>query len=1045
MKTALILAIFALVVVGFFFDVLLGGKVLLTTRPSLFEPWRTYASEQELTGKTYRTDSMLTYLPRRTELSRSIASGRLPLWNPYILSGMPFFADPQSRVLYPLSLLLALFGAEKALGYDVALHFLLALIGMYLFLRAIDASRAGATLGAFAYGFSSFFATRMGHPTFVASAAWIPCFFYGFEVARRSERVGTLLLAAFLVMGYLAGFPQILVFGVAALVLYAVALAVDQTVCGPRRAGLAHAAASARIIGVSGCLALLVVAVQLVPFREFLRNSEGLGISLEQMKSLYLSKPVLLVRALVPGLFGNPVEGTNWLPLIQHGIHPYNLGLVVYCGVGTLMIALGGLAFLGQSKHLRALLAILVLSVAIGTSGAVLGLVYRAIPFFRYSQIDRISVLACFALAALGGKGLSLFAVSPTRRYRLAFLATAGAVVVTLIAGLTVFAARGEGLVSSLKPLALSGGPYVDAGAERVAAWSAGRLDLWVAYERGQIVHALVLAVVVFGLLLALAWCRGRMTRAAAAVCVLLVAVVGVDGLTAARSYYVSQPGGCVHATEGIKALAGLAGTKGEWRTFNREGAIWAFPPNANEIFGIEALRGRSTLVPRTYAYFLGGGNQESAEGPGSVERPEPGHEVVGLMSARYLVRSGFDPAFASGIFGGIARQPGAVSAIRMPALDGEARVALCQVPGDTLSVDIFIPPGARLDFFVGAPASDGWITFDLNCESPAGRVRFRKDLAPSGTGRWYDKSLDLSSLGGQYPKLTLTAIAAGYPNAAGRKAGESEEDRGQDRGGALTAAWGGFELVLGECRTRPVERGYVVEADSAGIVSLTIASDARDVPLEIGTDSGKILRWVAFPSYLRLRTIKVDMTETPGGSFTVTSDSAFTLVGSHLGWKSSGSAWGDLVYAGDMYIFENPTAIEKAFIVPGKGVRALAEAGWAGGRRPGFGRPDLRCGKVRIVSYEPEKIEMEAMADQDAWLVVQDALYPGWKAFVDGKEQAVLMTDVGTRAVEIAKGNHRVVMEFKPGSLKLGALLTALGLLAGILYAVTPRRAARK
>jgi len=1035
MKTALILAIFALVVVGFFFDVLLGGKVLVTARPSLFEPWRTYASEQELTGKTYRTDSMLTYLPRRAELSRGIASGRLPLWNPYILSGMPFFADPQSQVLYPLALLLVPSSPEKALGYDVALHFLLALIGMYLFLRVIDASRAGATLGAFAYGFSSFFATRMGHPTFVASAAWIPFFFYGFELARRSERVGTLLLAAFLVMGYLAGFPQILVFGVAALVLYAVVLAVDEAVRGPRRAGLAQAAASARIIGVSGGLALLVVAVQLVPFWEFLRNSEGLGISLDQMKSLYLSKPVLLVRALVPGLFGNPVEGTNWVPLVQHGIHPYNLGLLVYCGVGTVMIALGGLVFLGQSSRLRALLAILILSVAIGTSGAILGLVYRAIPLFRYSQIDRIGVLACFALAALGGKGLSLFAASPTRRSRLAFLAIAGAVVGALIAGLAVFAVRGEGWLSSLKPLALSGGPYVDAGAERAAAWSAGRLDLWAAYERGQIVRALVLAVAAFGLLLALARSHGRMTRSAAVVCLLLVVLVGADGLTSSRSYYVSQPGGCVRATEGIKTLARLAGAKGEWRTFNREGATWVFPPNANELFGIEALRGRSTLVPRTYPYFLGGGTQASAEGLGSVKRPEPGPEVVGLMSARYLVRSSFDPAFASGIFGGIARQPGAISAIRMPALGGEPRVALCQDAGDTLSLDIYVPPGARLDFFAGAPASDGWVTLELNCESPAGRVHFRKDLAPSGTGRWYDESLELSSLGGQYPKLTFTTIAAGG----------SDNDRGQARGGALMGAWGGFELVLADCRTRPVERGYVVETDSTGIVSLTLASSARDVPLEIGTNSGKILRWISFPPYLTRRTIQVDMTEVPGGSFSVTSDSAFTLVGSHLGRKSSGGAWGDLVYAGDMYIFENPTAIEKAFIVPGKGVRALAEAGWAGVRHPGFGRPDLRCGKVRIVSYEPERIEMEAEAGKDAWLVVQDAFYPGWKAFVDGNERAILMTDIGTRAVEIAKGNHRVVMEFKPGSLKLGGLLTALGLLAGVLYAVTPRRAASK
>ena len=194
MKPTLVAGVFALVVVGFFFDVILGDKVLLTARPSLFDPWRAYAAEEHLHGKTYRTDSVLTYLPRRVELSRSIAAGRLPLWNPYILTGVPFFADPQSRVLYPLALALVPFDAEKAMGYDIALHWLLALIGMYLFLRAIAASTGGALLGASAYAFSSFFATRMGHPTFVATAAWIPFLFFAFELARRSEARGTLLL-----------------------------------------------------------------------------------------------------------------------------------------------------------------------------------------------------------------------------------------------------------------------------------------------------------------------------------------------------------------------------------------------------------------------------------------------------------------------------------------------------------------------------------------------------------------------------------------------------------------------------------------------------------------------------------------------------------------------------------------------------------------------------------------------------------------------------------------------------------------------------------
>ncbi|MFZ1947800.1 MAG: hypothetical protein WAW06_09680, partial [bacterium] len=417
--TAGVLGLFALAVVVFFSDVILGDRVLLTADPAAYQPWRAYSAAGaagSAPGRGYRTDSILTYLPRQTELARSIAAGRLPLWNPYILAGAPFLADPQSRVLYPVSLALAPVGAEKAMGYDVALHVLLAMTGMYLYLRRISCGAPEAILGAFAYGFSSFFFTRMGHPTFVAAAAWIPFLFYGFERARSAGRGAAVALAALLALGYLSGFPQVFIFGALGVVVYGFYLSLD---CGRPPEGLsslaagpgrrARLAATARILGVGGGLAVLVVGVQLVPFVEYLRNSVGLGISLDAMKQAYLWKPVMLLRTVFPNFFGNPVEGTNWVPLVERGVHPYNVGFMVYCGVGTLVLAAGGLAFAPASARLRSLLVILAAAVAVGTSGLALGLAYRALPLLRYSQIDRISVVACFALAALGAKSLALF------------------------------------------------------------------------------------------------------------------------------------------------------------------------------------------------------------------------------------------------------------------------------------------------------------------------------------------------------------------------------------------------------------------------------------------------------------------------------------------------------------------------------------------------------------------------------------------------------------------------------------------------------------
>ena len=130
MKTSIIICIFALAVLIFFSEVIFGPSVLLDANPNFFYPWRSHASEEELQYKTYRMDALLTYLPRQVEVSRSFKSGRFPLWNPYIYTGIPFFADPQTRVVYPVSVLLAWMDPAKAMGYDIAVHFFIAMVGM---------------------------------------------------------------------------------------------------------------------------------------------------------------------------------------------------------------------------------------------------------------------------------------------------------------------------------------------------------------------------------------------------------------------------------------------------------------------------------------------------------------------------------------------------------------------------------------------------------------------------------------------------------------------------------------------------------------------------------------------------------------------------------------------------------------------------------------------------------------------------------------------------------------------------------------------------
>jgi uncharacterized membrane protein YfhO len=58
---------------------------------------------------------------------------------------------------------------------------------------------------------------------------------------------------------------------------------------------------------------------------------------------------------------------------------------------------------------------------------------------------------------------------------------------------------------------------------------------------------------------------------------------------------------------------------------------------------------------------------------------------------------------------------------------------------------------------------------------------------------------------------------------------------------------------------------------------------------------------------------------------------------------------------------------------------------------------------------------------------VVADAHYPGWKAYVDGRETEIFYTDVAFRGVVIPAGRHKIVMRFEPGILWASGALSAL------------------
>lgn len=100
--------------------------------------------------------------------------------------------------------------------------------------------------------------------------------------------------------------------------------------------------------------------------------------------------------------------------------------------------------------------------------------------------------------------------------------------------------------------------------------------------------------------------------------------------------------------------------------------------------------------------------------------------------------------------------------------------------------------------------------------------------------------------------------------------------------------------------------------------------------------------------------------------------------------------------------------------------------------------RPD-----VQITHLSPQRVEIATFADGPSFLVLADTYYPGWKARIDDEETHIYRANYLTRAILLPAGRHHVVFTFEPMSLRLGAAITLVTLLAliGIALRIVSRQ----
>ncbi|MDB6024539.1 MAG: hypothetical protein JWM68_762 [Verrucomicrobiales bacterium] len=138
----------------------------------------------------------------------SLSSGQIPLWDPYNNCGIPFLAQWNTQVLYPVSWIYLVIPSPWSVSLFCLLHIFWAGIGMYFLASRWTGNRLAAALAGTAFVFNGFTLNCLMWPNCIATLAWMPWTVLAVESAWRTggRRMITASFVATLQM--LAGTPE---------------------------------------------------------------------------------------------------------------------------------------------------------------------------------------------------------------------------------------------------------------------------------------------------------------------------------------------------------------------------------------------------------------------------------------------------------------------------------------------------------------------------------------------------------------------------------------------------------------------------------------------------------------------------------------------------------------------------------------------------------------------------------------------------------------------------------------------------------------------
>jgi hypothetical protein len=1000
-------------------------------------------------------DGVIFNIPLRVAVANMIRGGYLPLWNPYIFSGMPLFGAAQAGVLFPLNWFYLIFSAPVATNLMMLSTYMLAALGAYLYARRSGSSISGAALTSLVWQWSGFLIGQIGHTNILHTAALLPWMLWAIDgYGATGKRSRGVLLAAIVAVQVFAGHQQTCAYALMVAAVYALVMWRSHSrrsgqgapVTGPSPAHdslydpRARAYVWSLLLIVAG---LLLAAVQILPTLELLRNSMRADASYDFFTSFSLPRRFLWTF-FAPFVVGGGDGNLFRAPYVGPAFYAEYVGYV-----GLITIALSLVCVLLKRDARTKFWAVVVVA------GLLLAL-GRYAPFGFYKIIYAVPVLNLFrvparhlmevefALAVLAGRGLtaitkthdlcsttpSLTAALLPRTLRSVGIAGAVVFVLTCLA-ITLgrpanFQLGRSGPVSILRAPELFL-PVVMAALSACALWfyAKGR-------RRGLL---LLLAVLAFDLCL---WGQSSGWRASSP-----KSDFELWGTPETVKFLRSQPAtGSVRTGSGSDRVIAngsdrtVVDNAEPYRILTQDvaldpdspavaspqtGAVWipSLQPDVYMMYGLENAAGYDGFGLARYSRLAGDMKVWGDLTDANLTLGDASRELD-LLNVRYLLArsssataageptSAEFPA-ATEVYGG---QSFVADNFNVPSIVAGERLSFKLPPTEVDHVALLtnlawseVVPDRAVVARLRLQTQDGeTFNFELRAgehtaewahDRPDIRARIKHQRAPVAT------SYEVADGPTKYEAHTYVSSFA-LPRSAVITGGEIAVAR-IPTAPQLTLSLGRLTLA-GGARAFPLRSEWLQKESAADAESPSERDNKTPSRWQRVAETGQV---AVFEN-----TRMLPRAWLATGELVMTEEQELAVIRS--GKTPDGATWNPLTTA----LVESSTGVESAQSDP----------------------PSSQQRSANVIVNEPGRVEVKTAAAAPSLLVLSANHYPGWRAFVDERPVEVVRVNYNLRGVALPAGNHDVRFVYQPKSVLVGFVISLLTLAALMVWSRMPR-----